>query len=244
MPVPPPTIGRRRSSAFFASIAAVSASVGDLARAIEHTQLRAAATPADIDRLCDEAAELGVHGVCVNPGYVARASARLRDQPVCVVSVAAFPLGGSRADVAAEEAQRAVADGAAEVDLVIPVGPALAGDFAAVARFVQTVRQGIRSAVLKVILETGHFDRDALTELAAHVLAAGPDFLKTSTGFGPKGATVEDVCLLAELASGRARIKAAGGIRTAEQARAMLAAGASRIGTSSAPAIVRGGAGS
>jgi deoxyribose-phosphate aldolase len=213
----------------------VSASVGDLAKAIEHTLLVAAATPTDIDRLCDEAAELGVHGVCVNPAYVARASARLQGQPVCVVSVAAFPLGASHGEVAAREARRAVSDGAAEVDLVIPVGLALAREFAAVTRFVRAVRVAIESTVLKVILETGHFDRDTLVELAGHVLDAGPDFLKTSTGFGPRGATVEDVRLLAEVASGRARIKAAGGIRTAEQARAMLSAGATRLGTSSSP---------
>jgi deoxyribose-phosphate aldolase len=218
----------------------LTAPVAELARCIEHTLLRASATPADIEQLCAEAAEHGFHGVCVNPCHVARASQALRDLPPRVVSVAAFPLGATVPDVAAREAAQAVTDGASEIDLVIPIGLAIAGELARVADFVGTVRQAIAGVTLKVILETGYFASEQVAALAEAVLGASPEFLKTSTGFGPRGATVQDVRLLAGIASGRARIKAAGGIRTLAQASAMLQAGAARIGTSSGVAIVGG----
>jgi deoxyribose-phosphate aldolase len=159
---------------------------------------------------------------------------------VSVVSVVAFPLGASVVDVAVREAECAMADGASELDLVLPVGLALARQYGAMCRFIAAVRAATPGATLKVILETGHFSPEQLGELVPQVLDSGADFLKTSTGFGPRGATVEDVHLLFRLAAGRARIKAAGGIRCANDARALLAAGASRIGTSHGVAIVTG----
>jgi deoxyribose-phosphate aldolase len=211
---------------------------GSLARTIEHTLLRASATPTEVDQLCDEAIEHGFHGVCVNPAHVSRAAGRLAGSAVRVVTVAAFPLGASVAEVAAREAEQAVVDGANEIDLVAPLGLARAGDLSSVTRFVRGVRAAVPRATLKVILETGYFPGAELEEVARAVLEAQPDFLKTCTGFGPRGATLRDVERLARVARGRAEVKAAGGIQTADQARALLAAGASRIGTSRGVAIV------
>jgi deoxyribose-phosphate aldolase len=216
----------------------LAAAANTLARTIEHTLLRASATAADVDRLCDEAAGHGFRGVCVNPVHVARARVRLEETAVRVVTVAAFPLGASVAEVAAREAARATSDGAQEVDLVAPIGLARAGELGELTRFVSTVRAAVPAATLKVILETGFFPGDELEAVARAVLDAGPDFLKTCTGFGPRGATVQDVQRLSAVCRGRAQVKAAGGIKTAAQAQAMLSAGATRIGTSSGVAIV------
>jgi deoxyribose-phosphate aldolase len=214
----------------------------DLAPTIEHTLLQAAATPAEVATLCREAREHGFHGVCVNPLLVRCAAEALADASPCVVSVVAFPLGATVPEVAAAEARRAVADGAREIDLVIPMGLALAGDHAAVTRAVSAVRESIPNHPLKVILETGHFTDEQIVKVGRAAMAAGPDFLKTSTGFGPRGATVRDVELLLEAAAGRAAVKAAGGVRTVETARALLDAGATRLGTSSGVALVTGAA--
>ena len=209
-----------------------------LARAIEHTLLRASATPADVDQLCEEALRYGFCGVCVNPAHVTRARACLAGSVLRVVTVAAFPLGANVAAVAAREAEQAALDGAQEIDLVAPLGLARAGELGSVTRFVRAVRAAVPSLTLKVILETGYFPGAELESVARAVLEARPDFLKTCTGFGPRGATVQDVERLARAARGRAEVKAAGGIQTAAEARAMLAAGASRIGTSRGVAIV------
>ncbi len=208
-----------------------------LAGYIEHTLLRADATPAAVERLCDEAIEWGLLGVCVAPLHVARAAARLGSEGPRVVTVVGFPLGATVPEVMATEARRAVADGAAEIDMVIPIGLGLAGELDAVRAAVATVRAAVPERALKVILETGHFAPEPLRALAREVIAAQPDFLKTSTGFGPSGATVADVALLVECGGGRVGVKAAGGIRTAADARALVAAGATRIGTSNGAAI-------
>jgi deoxyribose-phosphate aldolase len=221
----------------------VATAADPLASAIEHTLLSQSATRADVARLCDEAREHRFHGVCVNPLFVSEASARLQGSPVAVVTVVAFPLGAAVPELAAREAERAVRDGASELDLVIPIGLALAGDYASVRCSVAAVRSAAPTATLKVIIETGHFAPEQLAQLVPELLASGADFLKTSTGFGPRGATLEDVRLLRRLAAGRAEVKAAGGIRTADAARAMLRAGASRIGTSRGVAIVTGAEG-
>ncbi len=211
-----------------------------LARAIEHTLLRASATPADVERLAGEAIEHGFAGVCVNPLYAARARALVRGSRVRVVCPVGFPLGASVPAVVAREAERALADGADEIDMVIPLGLALGGLLDAVTEAVATVRLAVGTHVLKAILETGLFDPSALEVVARAALAGGPDFLKTSTGYGPRGATVGDVELLVRWSSGQAEIKASGGIRTARDAEALLAAGATRLGTSAGVAIVAG----
>lgn len=209
-----------------------------LADTIEHTLLRSTATPEQIELLCSEALEHGFYGVCVHPIYVALARDVLSGSSVAVVTVVAFPLGCCVPAVAAKEAELGVRDGAHELDLVIPVGLALAGRLDQVRAAVQTVRDAVPNVTLKAILETGCYAPEQLREVCRYVLEARPDFLKTSTGFGPRGASVQDVQLLAECAGGRARIKASGGIRTANAALSLLAAGASRLGTSNSVAIV------
>lgn len=209
-----------------------------LAPLIEHTQLQAETTPAAVDRLCEEAITHGLFGVCIAPLHVARAARRLAGRDPRVITVIGFPLGASLPAVLALEAQRARDDGAAELDLVIPIGLAVAGELAAVRDTVRTVRAAVPDRPLKVILETGHFSPPALRALAGAVLEAEPDFLKTSTGFGPRGASVADLELLAACAGGRVGLKASGGIRTVAEARALVAAGATRLGTSRGVALV------
>jgi deoxyribose-phosphate aldolase len=212
----------------------------DIARTIEHTSLKATATPGEIAALCAEAKSHGFFGVCVNPLMVALAAQELADAEPRVISVVAFPLGATVPAVAAAEARQAVAHGAAEIDMVIPVGLALVGDDAAVTRSVAAVREAVPEAKLKVILETGHFPAERILEIGRAAMQASPDYLKTSTGFGPRGATLDDVALLREATDGQAGVKAAGGIRSADDARALLEAGATRLGTSRGVAIVAG----
>ena len=222
----------------------------DMARRIDHTLLAPDATPDRIDQLCDEALRFGFGAVCINPVYVRRASARLElnrgltsvERRPAVVSVAGFPLGAAVTATKVDEARRALDHGASEIDMVAALGALIAGDRETVRRDIEAVARVVHSArengILKVILETA-----ALTEpqiiLGCRLCAeAEADFVKTSTGFHPAGgATVDHVRLLHRCAS-PLRVKASGGIRTAAAARAMLEAGAARLGTSSGVAIV------
>ncbi len=213
----------------------------ELAKFIDHTLLKPEATPADVERLCREADAHYFYAVCVNPAFVPLARRTLGASPVRVAAVIGFPLGANAPEIKAAEAALAYSQGADELDMVIPVGRALAGDWGAVAADVLAVREAAPGAVLKVILETGHLNEDQIRKAAEAALAGGADFLKTSTGFGPRGASLEDVRLLAEVAGGRAKVKAAGGIRSREDAWKMIEAGASRLGTSSGVALVEGG---
>ncbi|WP_457637404.1 deoxyribose-phosphate aldolase [Oceanithermus sp.] len=212
----------------------------ELAKYIDHTLLKPTATPADIEKLCREADEHYFYAVCVNPAFVPLAKNFLGANPVRVAAVIGFPLGANASQIKAAEAALAVAQGADELDMVIPVGLALAGDWEAVAADVRAVREAAPGAVLKVILETGYLNEEQIRLAAEAALAAGADYLKTSTGFGPRGASLEDVRLLADVAAGRAKVKAAGGIRNREDAWKMIEAGASRLGTSSGVALVSG----
>jgi deoxyribose-phosphate aldolase len=215
-----------------------------LAGAIEHTILRPEATPADAERLCDEAVEHGFIGVCVNPVYVRLAADHIAAAPrrPLVIAAVGFPLGASRSDTKADEARRAMDDGAVEIDMVARIGELVSGHAKAVRRDIEAVAAVVHRAappgVLKVILETGVLDLDQLI-LGCRCCAEGEaDFVKTSTGFHPRGgATVEHVRLLHRHAA-PLRVKAAGGIRTAAAAWSMLQAGAVRIGTSSGLAIM------
>jgi deoxyribose-phosphate aldolase len=210
----------------------------NLARAIEHTLLSPAALREDVERLAVEAIEHGFHGVCVNTLHVALAARALAGSGVAVVAVAGFPLGGSVAGAVAHEAGLAATDGASEVDIVLPLTFALARDFRGVRDHVAQVRAALPGRTLKLILETGSLPDALWADVCEAALDAGVDFLKTSTGFGPRGATVADVLRLRELARGRARIKASGGIRTRAFALELLEAGAERLGTSSGLELV------
>ncbi|SEJ01407.1 deoxyribose-phosphate aldolase [Deinococcus reticulitermitis] len=213
----------------------------DLAPYIDHTLLKATATPADIEGLCAEAREHRFAAVCVNPVYVPLAKAALAGSGVKVATVCGFPLGAVSPEQKAAEARLSAEAGADEVDMVIHIGAALAGDWETVEADVRAVRRAIPDTVLKVIIETCYLDgveKERATEAA---VAGGADFVKTSTGFGTGGATVDDVRLMSRVIAGRAQIKAAGGVRTPADARAMIEAGASRLGTSGGVALVAGG---
>ncbi len=212
----------------------------ELAGFIDHTLLKPEATPAQIERLVEEALEHYFYAVCVNPRFVPLVRAKKGDAPLRVAAVVGFPLGANQSQVKAAEAALAVAQGADEIDMVIPIGAAKAGDLGAVEADVRAVREAAPGAVLKAILETGFFTPEELRPLAEAAIRGGADFLKTSTGFGPRGASLADVRLLKGVAAGRAKVKAAGGIRTREDAWAMIQAGADRIGTSSGVRLVAG----
>jgi deoxyribose-phosphate aldolase len=207
-------------------------------RAIEHTALAADVTPARIDRLCDEALAHGFFGVCVNPVHVARCRARLAGSRVRLVTVVGFPLGASMSECKAHEADLAVRAGADELDMVMAVGLAKAGDWTAVERDAAAVVRAAGGRPVKLILETGLLDAEEKARACGIAVEAGVAFVKTCTGFAAGTATVEDVRLLGVALAGRLPIKASGGIRTAVQAKALLAAGATRLGTSASVQIV------
>jgi deoxyribose-phosphate aldolase len=213
-----------------------------LAGMIDHTLLKPEATPAQIEQLCTEAVEHGFATVCVNGAWVRLAAGLVAGTGVGVAAVAGFPLGAGSSAAKACEAADEVRAGATEVDMVINVGALKAGDDALVEVDIEeVVRSAGRDAAVKVILETALLTEEEKVRGSRLAVAAGAAFVKTSTGFGPAGATVEDVALLRKTVGDDVGVKAAGGIRTREAAEAMVAAGASRLGTSSSIAIVRGG---
>lgn len=206
---------------------------------LDHTLLRSDATPADIADLCEEAVEHQFAAVCVPPVHLAQAARLLYGSDVVAGTVIGFPLGYNTTQTKVFEAGRAVEQGAREIDMVIQLGAARAGDFRAVAEDVAEVVQAVQGVEVKVILECCHFDKTQIRALAMTVLEAGAHWLKTSTGFAAGGATLEDVKLLVDIAQNRAGVKAAGGIRDWTACQAFLKAGARRIGTSNAVAIIR-----
>jgi deoxyribose-phosphate aldolase len=213
-----------------------------LAALVDHTLLKPEATAADVAALVAEAAELGVYAVCVSPSMVPVA---VRAGDVRVAAVAGFPSGKHAPEVMAHEAALAVASGAGEIDMVIDVGAALAGDFAGVRSGIQAVRDATGSVVLKVIVESAvllaHADEATLVAVCRAAEEAGADFVKTSTGFHPAGgASVRAVTAMAGAVGGRLGVKASGGIRTAADALAMLDAGATRLGLSGTRAVLDG----
>ena len=217
---------------------------GQLAALVDHTLLKPEATRADVAALVAEAAELGVYAVCVSPSMVPVAveagAGRVR-----VAAVAGFPSGKHVSEVKSQEAAAAVASGATEIDMVIDVGAALAGDVDAVRSDIEAVRAAVAGTVLKVIVESAvlldRADGGTLADVCRAAEAAGADFVKTSTGFHPAGgASVHAVALMTETVGGRLGVKASGGIRTAADALAMLDAGATRLGLSSTRAVLDG----
>ncbi len=211
----------------------------DLARFIDHTNLKPEATPADIQRLCQEAREFEFASVCVNPCYVSLCKQELSGSSVHVGTVVGFPLGATNADQKVFEAKTALRDGANEVDMVINVGFLKAGLDDEVAHEIARVSNVLGGrAVLKVIIETCLLTDEEKRRACLLAKEAGADYVKTSTGFNKAGATVEDVRLMRETVGPQVGVKAAGGIRDAATALAMIRAGADRIGTSSGVVIV------
>ncbi|MEV0331387.1 deoxyribose-phosphate aldolase [Nocardia sp. NPDC050717] len=209
----------------------------DVAAMIDHTLLAPEATPAEIEALIAEARRLGVYAICVSPSMLP-----VRAPGLVVATVAGFPSGKHHSLVKGAEARLAVDQGAAEVDMVIDVGAALAGDFNAVLTEVITVREAVEDrAVLKVIIESAALTDEAIVGACRAAEQGGADFVKTSTGFHPAGgASVHAVALMAKTVGGRLGVKASGGIRTAEDAAAMIEAGATRLGLSKSAAVLDG----
>ena len=213
----------------------------DIARIIDHTLLKPDASRAQIEQLCAEARQYRFKSVCVNSVWVTTCAELLAETPeVLVCTVIGFPLGATLPEVKAFEAQRAIADGAREVDMVMNVGALKSGDRALVERDIRAVVNVAHAggARCKVILETGLLVPDEITAASEIARAAGADFVKTSTGFGPGGATVADILLMRKAVGPQMGVKASGGVRTFEDVQAMVAAGATRIGASAGVRIV------
>lgn len=215
-----------------------------LAGMIDHTLLAATAGRADIERLCAEARQFGFATVCVNPHWVPIAAEQLSGSSVGIATVVGFPLGASRSAVKATEALDAIEAGATEIDMVLNIGAFKSGDRAAALRDVKTVADACKSrAALKVIIETCYLTDEEKKDASLLCQEAGADFVKTSTGFGSAGATVEDIALIRAAVGPDMGIKASGGIRDAAFARKLVEAGATRLGASASVAIVGGGRG-
>ena len=208
---------------------------------IDHTLLKPDATREEIERLCREAAEFHFATVCVNPTWVARCAALLRSTGVGVCTVVGFPLGATTRDVKQFETQRVIFDGAREVDMVINIGALKSGDFRTVERDIEAVTQPCRDCGImsKVIIEAAYLTDDEKITACTLSKAAGADYVKTSTGFGPGGATVADVALMRRIVGEEMGVKAAGGVRDLEGLKAMVAAGATRVGASAGVKIVQ-----
>ncbi|MFD1425656.1 deoxyribose-phosphate aldolase [Kroppenstedtia sanguinis] len=210
---------------------------------IDHTLLKPEATAEQIDQLCEEAATHGFASVCIHPYWVRRAAEKLKGSGVKVCTVIGFPLGATPAEVKAFETRRAIEDGAGEVDMVINIGALKSGDLDQIRNDIAAVVEAAAGNTVKVILETGLLTEEEIRIACGRAKAAGADFVKTSTGFGAGGATVEAVRVMREAVGPEMEVKASGGIRDRETAEKMVEAGASRLGASSGVAIVGGGRG-
>lgn len=210
----------------------------NIAGLIDHTALKPDTTKAQIEKLCSEAIEYGFASVCVNPCYVSLCSQLLKDGKIKVCTVIGFPLGATTTAIKAAEASEAIQNGAKEVDMVINVGAVKTGDFDYVKQDIAAVVQAAKGkALVKVILETCLLTDEEKKVCCRICKEAGADFVKTSTGFSTGGATVEDIRLMRDIVKPDLGVKASGGIRDYETAKAMIDAGASRIGASASVAI-------
>ncbi len=212
----------------------------DLAKYIDHTLLKPDATRDDLDKLCDEARKHSFATVCVNSTNVRHCANRLRGSSVRVCAVVGFPLGAMTTSAKAFETREAVRAGAAEIDMVINIGAMKTRDYALVLEDIRAVVEAAGDKAVKVILETANLTRDEKVIGCALSKSAGAAFVKTSTGFGAGGATAEDVALMKAVVGPEMEVKASGGVRTTEDARTMLDAGATRIGASASVGIVLG----
>src|SRR5207248_7593013 len=212
-----------------------------IAAMIDHTLLKPDATRQNIEDLCREAAQFKFATVCVNPTWVALCARLLAGSGVKVCSVVGFPLGATTADVKGYETQRAIFDGAREIDMVINVGALKSGDLRGVERDIEAVTAPCREcgALSKVIIEAALLTDDEKITACTVAKAAGADYVKTSTGFGPGGATAADVALMRRVVGAEMGVKAAGGVRDLEGLKAMIAAGATRVGASAGVKIVQ-----
>ena len=212
-----------------------------VAAMIDHTLLKPDATRHDIENLTREAVQFGFATVCVNPAWVAVAARLLAGSRVGVCSVVGFPLGATTAEVKGFETRRAIFDGAREIDMVINVGALKSGDLRTVERDIEAVCTPCREcgALSKVIIEAALLTDEEKVTACTLAKAAGADYVKTSTGFGPGGATAADVALMRRVVGADMGVKAAGGVRDLDGLKAMIAAGATRVGASAGVKIVQ-----
>ncbi|RLF78816.1 deoxyribose-phosphate aldolase, partial [Thermococci archaeon] len=207
----------------------------NIAKYIDHTNLKSYATKEDIIKLCEEAKKYGFYAVCVNPYRVKLAKEHLKGTDIKVASVIGFPLGATPTEVKVFEAKKALENGADELDMVINIGALKDKNYEYVKKDIEDVTKVAheKGAIVKVIIETCYLSEEEKEIACKLAMEAGADFVKTSTGFGTGGATIEDVKLMRKVVGDKLGVKAAGGIRTYEEALAMINAGANRIGTSS-----------
>lgn len=220
---------------------AAGGAAGGVAAMIDHTLLKPDTTRQDIEKLCQEAAQYGFASVCVNSSWVATCARLLQGSAVKVCSVVSFPLGAATSDTKHYETRRAIFDGAREIDMVINVGMLKSGDLRYVERDIEAVTSPCREAgvLSKVIIEAALLTDDEKVSACSLAKAAGADFVKTSTGFGYSGATAADVALMRRVVGDEMGVKASGGIRDFEGVKALVAAGATRIGASAGVRIVQ-----
>ncbi len=209
----------------------------DMLHYVDHTQLKAFASWEDIQSLCEEAIRYQTASVCIPPSYIARVHEKYGDA-VNICTVVGFPLGYSVTEAKAEETKKALEDGANEIDMVINISDVKNGDYDKVEKEIARLKKITGDKILKVIIETCYLTEEEKIAMCKAVTNAGADFIKTSTGFGTGGATLEDVELFKKHIGPEVKIKAAGGVRTVEDLKAFIDAGCSRIGTSSAVKLV------
>ena len=225
-----------------ASTLGIAPTDGSLSHMIDHTLLKPDATRDQVAQLCREAKKCDFASVCVNPSHVKLCADLLKGTQVRVCTVVGFPLGATSTETKVFEAQKAIRDGAAEVDMVINVGALKSRDYERVQCDIASVSRACHAggAILKVILEAALLTDEEKVAACQLVKVSGGDFVKTSTGFGPGGATAEDVTLMRKVVGPSMGVKASGGIRTFADAQKMIAAGASRIGASASVKIIQG----
>lgn len=215
----------------------------EIARRIDHTLLKPDAVRKDVVKLCEEARAHHFASVCLNTTWVPLAVELLKGSGVMTICVVGFPLGAATSRAKAAETREAIANGAAEIDMVVNIGQLKGGEHNKVFNDIRAVVEAASGRPVKVILETHMLSRDEKIVACTLSKSAGAAFVKTSTGFSGGGATVEDIRLMRQVVGAEMGVKASGGVRTAADAQAMLAAGASRLGASASVAIVTGGAG-
>ena len=206
---------------------------------IDHTVLKADTPLETVKRICDEAMEYGFASVCINPCHVAYCADYLKDSDVNVCTVIGFPLGANTSAVKAFETKDAIANGADEIDMVMNIGALKDKNYDLVRDDVKAVVEAANGTLVKVILETCLLTEDEIKKACELCVEAKADYVKTSTGFSPRGATIEDVRIMKEAVHGKAKVKAAGGVRTPEDMVKIVAAGADRIGTSAGCSLVK-----
>ena len=211
----------------------------EILKHIDHTQLKAFAKWEDIEKLCDEAVEYQTASVCIPPAYIKRVHDKYQDK-INICTVVGFPLGYSVTSAKVAEVEQALKDGCNEIDMVVNISDVKNGDYAKVEEEIRTLKKACGNHILKVIIETCYLTEDEKIAMCKAVTNAGADYIKTSTGFGTGGATIEDIRLFKEHIGPNVKMKAAGGVKSKDDLIMFLEAGCDRIGTSSAVGLLKG----